>query len=113
MSEKMIKQAVLILSIIIILLNIGTINAEQITMQVDSKHIIGSGLGNSPFDMNDCINVVYVISERQMNGGTDKYIIQEYPVSIEDYCKIKIGQKVTLEIPDTRLEVCKVVNVEG
>lgn len=81
-------------------------------MRVDSKHIIGMGTGNTPFDLDGFINVVYVISERQMDGGTDKYIVQEYPVSIQDYSKIKIGQTVTLEVPDNRLDVWKVVKIE-
>lgn len=106
------KRLILILAIIAILLCIGTVNATEVTMKVDSKHIIGSGLGNQPFNLESCINVVYVISERQMNGGPDKYIVQEYPVSIQDYCKIKIGQTVTLEVPDSRLDVCKVVKIE-
>ncbi len=105
------KRLILTLTIILILLCMGTVNATQTTMTVNSKHIMGSGLGNVPFDMENCINVVYVISER-MNNGPDKYIIQEYPVSIQDYCKIKVGQTVTLEIPDSRLEVCKVVKIE-
>lgn len=107
-----IKRLILILTIITIFLCIGIVNATEVSMRVDSKHLIGSGLGNSPFDLESCINVVYVISERQMNGGTDKYIVQEYPVTIQDYSKIKIGQTVTLEVPDSRLEVCKVVKVE-
>lgn len=102
----------LILTVIGILLCIGTVNATTVTIEVDSKHIVGSGLGNSPFDLESCINVVYVLSERQMNGGTDKYIRQEYPVSIQDYCRINIGQTVILEVPDSRLDVCKVVKVE-
>ena len=106
------KRLILILTIIAILLYIGTVNATEVTMRVDSKHIIGSGLGNSPFDLESCINVVYVISERQMNGVTDKYIVQEYPVSVQDYCKIQQGQTVTLEVPDSRLDVCKVVKIE-
>lgn len=106
------KRLILILTIIAILLCIGTVNATEVTMRVDSKHIIGSGLGNSPFDLESCINVVYVISERQMDGGTDKYIVQEYPVSVQDYCKIQKGQTVTLEVPDSRLDVCKVVKIE-
>lgn len=106
------KRLILILTIIAILLCIGTVNATEVTMRVDSKHIIGSGLGNSPFDLESCINVVYVISERQMDGGMDKYIVQEYPVSIQDYCKIQKGQTVTLEVPDSRLDVCKVVKIE-
>lgn len=106
------KRLILILTIITIFLCIGTVNATEVTMRVDSKHIIGSGLGNSPLDFEACINVVYVISERQMNGGYDKYIVQEYPVSIQDYCKIQKGQTVTLEIPDSRLDVCKVVKIE-
>lgn len=107
----MIKQLILILTVISILLCMGTVNATQITMDVDSKHIIGMGNGNSPFDYDNFINVVYVISERQ-DCATDRYIIQEYPVSIQDYCKVQIGQKVTLEVPDSRTEVCKVVKIE-
>lgn len=106
------KRLILILTIITILLCIGTVNATEVTMRVDSKHIVGSGLGNLPFDLDSCINVVYVISERQMNSGPDKYIVQEYPVSIQDYSKIQIGQTVTLEIPDSRLDACKVVKIE-
>lgn len=106
----MTKRLILILTIIAVLLCIGTVNATEVTMQVDSKHIIGMGNGNTPLDYNDFINVVYVISER--NPAGEHYIIQEYPVSIQDYCKIKIGQKVTLEVPDSRIKVCKVVKIE-
>lgn len=105
------KRLILILAIIAILLCIGTVNATEVTIKVDSKHIIGSGLGNRPFNMESCINVVYVISERAF-GGYDNYIVQEYPVSIQDYCKIQRGQTVTLEVPDSRLDVCKVVKIE-
>lgn len=106
------KRLILILTIITILLCIGAVNATEVTMRVDSKHIVGSGLGNTPLDFETRINVVYVISERQINGGYDKYIVQEYPVSIQDYCKIQKGQTVTLEVPDSRLDVCKVVKIE-
>ena len=105
------KRLILILTISTILLFIGTVNATEVTMRVDSKHIIGSGLGTAPFDLENCINVVYMISERQIHG-TDQYIVQEYPVSVQDYSKIKIGQTVTLEVPDSRLDVCKVVKIE-
>ena len=94
--------------IIVALFCIGTVCAAEVTMKVDSKHIIGSGLGNVPFDLESCINVVYVLSERN-KMGSDQYIAQEYPVSIQDYCKVQIGDTVTLEVPDSRLEVCKVV----
>lgn len=108
------KLVILILTIIIIiLLCIGAVNAEQVTMEVNSKHLIGSGLGNSPFDMDSCINIVYVISEMKTDACGNCYVLQEYPISIEDYSKIRIGQKVTLDIPDSRLEVCKIVNIEG
>lgn len=107
----MTKRLILILTMITIILCIGTVNAEQVTMKVDSKHIIGMGDGVSPFDNEACVNVVYVVSERNMVGH-DNYIVQEYPVSIQDYCKIKVGQKVTLEVPDSRTKVCKVVKIE-
>ena len=67
--------------------------------------------GNTPFNYDNWINVVYVISERNMNGHNN-YIVQEYPVSIQDYYKIKVGQRVTLEVPDSRTKVCKVVKIE-
>ena len=106
------KQLILILTIIAILLCIGTVNATEVTMKVDSKHIIGSGLGNVPFDFESCINVVYVISEMKEDNCGNSYVLQEYPVSIQDYCKIQQGQTVTLEVPDSRLDVCKVVKIE-
>lgn len=105
------KRLILILTIIAILLCIGTVNATEVTMKVDSKHIVGSGLGNSPIDFESCINVVYVISERELKAP-EQYIVQEYPVSIQDYCKIQKGDVVTLEVPDSRLSVCKVVKIE-
>ena len=105
------KRLILILTIITILLCIGTVNAEQVTIKVDSKHLIGMGNGNIPWDYDDWINVVYVISERNMTGH-DNYIVQEYPVSIQDYYKIKKKKKVTLEVPDSRTKVCEVVKIE-
>lgn len=87
------------------------VSAEQVSMTVDSKHIVGVGSGNTPFDVDAFCNVVYVISERQMNGGMDKYVLQEYPVSLDDYSKIKIGDKVTLESPRSRTGFWKVVSI--
>lgn len=106
------KRLLLILTVIVILLCIGTVNATTVTMEVDNKHIIGSGLGNSPFDLESCINVVYVISEIKCDTCGNSYVLQEYPVSIQDYCRINTGQTVTLEVPDSRLDVCKVVKIE-
>ena len=97
---------------LIVLFCIGTVNATEVTMQVNSKHIIGSGLGNSPFDLESCINVVYIISEMKEDTCGNCYVLQEYPVNIQDYCKINTGQTVTLEVPDSRLDVCKVVKIE-
>jgi hypothetical protein len=106
------KRLLLILTVIVILLCIGTVNATTVTMEVDSKHIIGSGLGNVPFDLESCINVVYVISEMKEDTCGNSYVLQEYPVSIQDYCRINTGQTVTLEVSDSRLDVCKVVKIE-
>ena len=69
------------------------VSAEQVSMTVDSKHVVGVGSGNTPFDVDAFCNVVYVISERQMNGGMDKYILQEYPVSLDDYIDSRIDNK--------------------
>ena len=107
------KRLILILIItIVIFLCVGTVNATEVTMSVDGKHLVGSGLGNVPFNMESCINVVYVISEMKEDNCGNSYVLQEYPVSIQDYSKIKIGQTVTLEVPDSRLNVCKVVKIE-
>lgn len=106
------KRLLLILTVIAILLCIGTVNATTVTMEVDSKHIIGSGLGNVPFDLESCINVIYVISEMKEDTCGNCYVLQEYPVNIQDYCRINTGQTVTLEVPDSRLDVCKVVKIE-
>ena len=105
------KGLILILIIALLSICIGAVNAEQVTMTVDSKHLVGVGSGNTPVDPNEFCNVVYVISERQRNGGPDKYVIQEYPVSLEDYAKIKIGDEVTLESPDSRTKFWKVTSI--
>lgn len=54
----MIKRLIFILTVISILLCVGTVNAAQITMDVDSKHIIGMGNGNVPFDYDNLIGDV-------------------------------------------------------
>ena len=106
------KRLLLILTVIVILLCIGTVNATTVTMEVDSKHIIGMGSGNTPFDIDNFVNVVYVISEMKEDTCGNSYVLQEYPVSIQDYCRINTGQTVTLEVSDSRLDVCKVVKIE-
>ena len=106
------KRLILILTIITILLSIGIVNAAELTMRVDSKHIVGSGLGNTPLVFETTINVVYVISEMKEDTCGNCYVLQEYPVSVKDYFKIQKGQTVTLEVPDSRLDVCKVVKIE-
>ena len=105
------KKIVLIFCLIIVaLFCIGTVCATEVTMRVDSKHIIGMGSGNTPFDMDEFANPMYVISERE-NGTSAHYIIQEYPVNMEDYGNIQVGQTVTLEIPNSRTKVCKVIEI--
>jgi len=102
----------LLIILLVGLLLLTPVCAEQVTMKVDSKHVIGMGTGATPLDYDNFNNVVYVISERQMNGGPDKYIIQEYPVTLQDYCKVKMGDFVTLEIPDSKTKPFKIVNIE-
>lgn len=106
------RKLLIVILILITLFCIGAVNATEVSMKVDSKHIIGSGLGNSPFDLESCINVVYVISEMKEDTCGNSYVLQEYPVSIQDYCRINTGQTVTLEVSDSRLDVCKVVKIE-
>ena len=104
------KIVLLFCLIIVVLFCIGTVCATEVTMRVDSKHIVGMGSGNTPFDIEGFVNPMYVISERE-NGTSAHYIIQEYPVNIEDYVNIQVGQTVTLEIPDSRIKVCKVIEI--
>jgi len=105
------KKIVLLFCLIIVaLFCIGTVCATEVTMRVDSKHIVGMGTGNAPLDDNNYANPMYVISERE-KGTYAHYIIQEYPVSMEDYVNIQVGQTVTLEIPDSRTMFCKVIEI--
>ena len=105
------KKIVLLFCLIFVaLFCIGTVCATKVTMRVDSKHIVGIGSGNTPIDMDGFANPMYVISERE-KGTSAHYIIQEYPVSIEDYANIQVGQTVTLEIPDSRIKACKVIEI--
>ena len=107
----MTKKIVLLFCLIIVaLFCIGTVCATEVTMRVDSKHIVGMGSGNSPFDMDGFADPMYVISERE-KGTSAHYIIQEYPVNIKDYANIQVGQTVTLEIPDSRIKACKVIEI--
>lgn len=106
------KLSILLILIGTIFLCIGSVCATEVTMKVDSKHIVGMGSGTDQLDIDEFINPMYVISERQMNGGADKYIVQEYPVTIQDYVKIQIGQTVTLEVPESRTIPCKVIEVK-
>lgn len=93
------KKIVLLFCLIIVaLFCIGTVCATEVTMRVDSKHIVGMGSGNTPFDMDEFANPMYVISERE-NG------------TMEDYGNIQVGQTVTLEIPNSRTKVCKVIEI--
>ena len=105
------KKIVLLFCLIIVaLFCIGTACATEVTMRVDSKHIVGMGTGNASLDDNNYANPMYVISERE-KGTYAHYIIQEYPVSMEDYVNIQVGQTVTLEIPDSRTKFCKVIEI--
>ena len=105
------KLSILLILIGTIFLCIGSVCATEVTMKVDSKHIVGMGTGNAPLDDNNYANPMYVISERE-KGTYTHYIIQEYPVSMEDYVNIQVGQTVTLEIPDSRTMFCKVIEVK-
>ena len=42
----------------------------------------------------------------------EKYGIQEYPVSLDDYWKIKIGDKITLEKPNSSTDNRKIAKIE-
>lgn len=98
----------MVLCLIFVVL-IAPVCAEQVTMRVDSKHIIGVGTGIAPLDYDDGNNVVYVISEREYSSYGNSYVKQEYPVSYTDYCKVKIGDTVTLESPISRMGVFTII----
>ena len=82
-----------------------------VTIHVDSKEVVGMGTGHTPFNDNVYCNVVYVLVEREMNGGYDKYVRQEYPVCMDDYCRVGIGDTVTLKKPQYRTDVWTVVEI--
>ena len=104
----MIKKLLFITLVIALL--IAPISAETITIRVDTKHIEGYGTGRTPITDTYC-SPMYLISERQLGHYSD-YIVQEYPIHYKDYYRIKIGQTVTLESPESDTEVCKVVSIQ-
>lgn len=105
------KSLIILLMGLLFLICISTVSAEEVTMRVDSKHIVGTGTGNTPLLPDEYCNVVYVVSE--ISGGYGgPYILQEYPVSLDDYCKIKIGDRITLEKPEYRTDSWKVIKIE-
>ena len=99
-----------IIFLICVLFVMPVVANEQVTIQVDSKHIEGYGTGNSPMEVDDYCRPMYLISDRSYNGYCT-YIVEEYPISYMDYFKIKTGQTVTLECPENGVCVCKVVEV--
>ena len=103
----MIKKILLLFLIFVVL--ISPVCAEQVTMRVDCKHIIGVGTGTAPINYDDGNNVVYVISEREYSSYGNSYVKQEYPISYTDYCKVKIGDTVTLESPISRMGLFTII----
>ena len=108
----MIKKSLIILLMgLLFLICISTVNAKEVTMTVDNKHIIGMGTGIQSFYDDKYCNIVYVVSE--IGGGFGgPYTLQEYPVLLDDYCKIKVGDKITLEKPEYKTDVWKVIKIE-
>lgn len=105
------KCLIILLMGLLFLICISTVNAEEVTMKVDSKHIIGMGTGGQPVYDEEYCNIVYVVSEIGGECG-GSYTLQEYPISLDDYCKIKIGDKITLEKPEYRTDTWKVIKIE-
>lgn len=103
------KLLITCVSAFLLILLIGTVCAEEITIKVDSKHIEGMGTGATPFG--DFVNVVYIISEMKEDNCGNFYILQEYPITMEDYCKIKTNNIVTLEVPSSDTDPFKVVKI--
>lgn len=101
----------ILIMVFVCLFLITPVCADQITMQVDSKHIEGMGCGYTPIVLDDFCLPMYIISER-IHDGVDRYITQEYPVSYTDYYKIQVGQTVTLETPEYGDNPCKVVSIK-
>ena len=88
------RKWLIICLIVLFFICLSTSYATEVTMKVDSKHIVGMGTGNTPFG--DFCNVVYVVSEMDFQYPI---IAQEYPISMEDYVKISRGQTIVLEQP--------------
>lgn len=100
----------LILALTLLILFVGVVSAEQVTMTVNSKHVVGVGTGYSPMDYDNFNSVVYVISELKTYTYYS-YVSQEYPISHDDYSKVKNGDVVVLESPNSRADYWKVIKI--
>lgn len=102
------KLLITCVSAFLLVLLIGTVCAEEVTIKVDTKRVEGMGSNVNP--LFDFINPMYVVSERE-HVSSANYITQEYPILLEDYCKIHVGDTVTLKVPTDELEPFEVVKI--
>ena len=79
----------LLIILLIIFLLISPVAASH-TIRVDEKKILGVGTCTASGSF------ICVIGE-SINGFTDSNCFEEYPISLDDYDKIDIGDTVTLE----------------
>lgn len=95
------KKFLIILSVIAILfLMMGSVAAEDITIEVGCKHITGSDGYADP---------LFLISTTDGNGYY-KFITADYLVSAEDYYKINVGDTVKLHVKANNY--CEIVNTK-
>ncbi len=103
------KLLITCVSVFLLILLIGTVCAEEVTIKVDTKRVEGMGSDVNP--LGEYVNPMYVISEREHISSAN-YITQEYPILLEDYCKINVGDTVTLKVPTDELRPFEVLKIQ-
>lgn len=81
----MTEKRFILICLIIGLLLITPISAKEII--VDEKRIECGGCLNTPY---------FVIGQNNLDHNRQKFVIEEYVVSAEQYYKINVGDKITL-----------------
>lgn len=91
----MMDKRIILIIILIGLLSLSVVNATQVTIKVDVKHIEG----NSQYPL-------FLLSTTRGNGYFN-IIANDYMVHADDYYNVNVGDTVTLEVKG---DYCEIVN---
>ena len=97
----MMDKRIILIIILIGLLSLSVVNATQVTIKVDVKHIEGNN--QEP---------LFLLSTTRGNGYFN-IITNDYMVHAEDYYNVNVGDTVTLEVKGAYCEIVNKNNEKG